>query len=533
MKIVLAGTVVLLLVLAFVAALALWTRWSRERGANAVQLVAKNSGFLLLSQFTNRGLDFLSALFVLRALGPVGNGQFGIAALTWLYIKTVTDFGLGVLATQQIAREPGRAGLLLGRTTLLRLVLLLLSVPPLALFVGLNARLGGLGPVEVGAIAVLTLSIVPTTYAEAAESVFRGFERFEIPAGIVILGSIVGLALRIGTLLLGWGPIGLAVAAATANVLTLIPIVMMIRRLGVRAEWSLPWGAARRLLADGWPLLVNALLASLFFRLDTFILRPIQGAEAVGLYDVAYKLINTLLIISSTLTLVLFPRLSQQAASDHDALRRTYRFAVRVLIILALPFAVGATVLATELVRILGGAAFLPGSATALRLTIWLVPLSFVNGVTQYVLIALGQQRRMMWAFVAAVLFNVAANLVFIPIYSYRASAVISVLSEVVLFVPFTLWIRYALGPLPLLRLTWQPIVAAALFALVAWGVGWRLGFGAWAGAAIGGAAYGVALLALGTLGPEERAFARRLMQRESPDPPAPLPRREGGATAP
>jgi len=42
-----------------------------------VQLVAKNSGFLLLSQFTNKGLDFLSALFVLRALGPEGNGQFG------------------------------------------------------------------------------------------------------------------------------------------------------------------------------------------------------------------------------------------------------------------------------------------------------------------------------------------------------------------------------------------------------------------------------------------------------------------------
>ncbi len=529
MKVVLAGIVVVLLALAFVLALVLWTRWSRGRDANAVQLVAKNSGFLLLSQFTNKGIDFLSALFVLRALGPDGNGQFATAVLVWLYVKTITDFGLGVLATQQIAREPAQAGLLLGRTTLLRLVLLLLSLPALVLFVGLNVGFGAFGAVDIATIGVLTLSIVPTTYAEAAESVFRGYERFEIPAGIVIFGSMIGLALRIGALLLGWGPVGLAVAAATANVLIVIPIILLIRRLGVRAEWSLPWSAARRLLADGWPLLVNALLASLFFRLDTFILRPMQGAAAVGLYDVAYKLINTLLVISSTLTLVLFPRLAQQAASDHHALNRTYHFAVRVLIILALPMAVGATVLATDLVRILGGAAFLPGSATALRLTIWLVPFSFVNGVTQYVLIALGQQRRMTWAFVAAVVFNLAANLAFIPRYSYRASAVISVLSEIVIFVPFALWIRATLAPLPLLRLVWQPVVAAALFALVAWGVGWGAGFGAWAGAILGGAVYCLALLALGTIGPQERAFVQRLVQRESPISPAPLPKQEGG----
>jgi O-antigen/teichoic acid export membrane protein len=514
MKVLLASAVVVLLALAFVGALVFWARWSRGRDANAVQVVAKNSGFLLLSQFTVKGLDFLTALFVLRALGPTGNGQYGYAVLVWLYIKTITDFGLGTLATQQIAQEKGRAGVLLGQTMLLRLVLLALSLLPLVLFLGLNLGVGGIGAVEIGAIALLILSIVPTTYAEAAESVFRGYERFEIPAGIVILGSVVGLALRLGTLALGWGPVGLAFAALVANCVTLVPLILLIRWLGVRAEWSLPWGATRDLLRDGWPLLVNGLLASLFFRVDTFLLRPMKGADAVGLYDVGYKLINTLLVITSTLTLVLFPRLAAQAGSDRAAVTRTYHFAVRVLLIIALPLTVGGAVLATELVRIIGGAAFLPGAATALRLTIWLLPLSAVNGLTQYVLIALGQQRRITGAFIATVLFNVVANALFIPAFSFRASAVISVLSEVVLFVPFVFWVRRFLGPLPLLRLAWQPLIAAALFAFVAWGVGWRMGAGAWVGAILGGAVYCVALLALGTVGAQERALVRRLVQR-------------------
>jgi O-antigen/teichoic acid export membrane protein len=533
MKVLLASIVVGLLALAFAGALAFWTRWSRGRDANAVQRIAKNSGFLLLSQFTNKGLDFLFALYMLRALGPVGNGQYQYAILLWLYLKTVTDFGLGVLATQQIAHTPERAGALLGQTTLLRLILLAISLPPLALFLGVNARWGGIGAVQVGAVVLLALSIVPTAYTDAATSVFNGRERFEIPAAVTILGSLVGLALRAGTLLAGWGPVGLAVAAVVANLLTLGPIVLLVRRLGVRAEWSLPWGAARRLLRDGGPLLVNALLQSLFFTLDVFILQPLKGETAVGLYGVSIKLINTLLIISSTFTLVLFPQLARQAVRDRASLSRTYHLAVRVLLILALPMTVGVTILAPEFVRIVGGKAYLPGAATALRLIIWLLPFSFVNGVTQYVLIALGQQRRMTWAFAATVIFNIVANLLFIPQYSYGASAVISVLSEVVLFLPFVFWIRRFLGPLPLLRLAWQPLVAAALFAAVAWASGWRLELGAWAGAVIGGAVYCVALLALGTVGPEERTLLRRLAQRGESVSPTAFPQREGEATTP
>ncbi len=504
MKVLLASIVVGVFALAFVGALVAWARWSRGRSANAVQVVAKNSGFLLLSQFTTKGLDFLTALFVLRALGPTGNGQYGYAVLVWLYVKTITDFGLGTLATQQIAREPWRAGALLGRTMLLRLLLLALAVPPLALFLALNLGIGGLGAAGAGAAALLVLSIVPTTYAEAAESVFRGYERFEIPAAVVILGSLVGLALRLGTLALGWGPVGLACAALVANLVTLAPLVLLIRSLGVRAEWSLPWDAARELLRAGWPLLVNGLLASLFFRVDTFLLLPLKGAAAVGLYDVGYKLINTLLVITSTLTLVLFPRLAAQAGTDRAAMARTYHVAARALLMVSLPLTVGGAVLATELVGIVGGAAFLPGAADALRLTIWLLPLSAVNGLTQYVLIALGQQRRITGAFVATVLFNVAANAVFIPMFSFRASAVISVLSEVALFVPFTVWVGRFLGPLPLARIAWGSVVAAALFAAIAVVVGGR--WGAWAGTLLGGAAYCGALIAFGAVGPDERA---------------------------
>ena len=515
MKTLIAVAVTALLAAGFALALVLWGRWSRGRALNAAQRVLKNSGFSLLSQFAIKALDFLFALYMLRALGASGAGQYRYAVLVWLLLKTFTDFGLGTRVTQEIAAhpdEPEHAGVLLGRATLLRLVLLAAFALPFALYLALSLATGGIGQVEALTVAVLALSIVPTTYTDSATSVFNGQERFEIPAAVAMLGALIGLALRVAVLVMGWGPVGLALVALIANVLTGIPIALIVRRLGVQPVWSLSVGAARALLRAGWPLLVNALLASLFFQVDIIILRPLKGEAAVGLYGVSYQIINTLLIVSSTFTLALFPQLTRQATGDRAALARTYALALRVLLLIALPAATAITLLASALVRLIAGAGFLPGAADALRLTIWLLPFSFVNGVTQYVLIALGLQRRMTWAFAVTVAFNVAANLVFVPMFSYRASAVISVLSEVVLLVPFAVWVGQALGPVSLPRLSWQPGVASVALALSAWAVGWRLGSGAWTGVTVGAVVYVAVLLALGTFGPQERALARRLV---------------------
>ena len=137
--------------------------------------------------------------------------------------------------------------------------------------------------------------------------------------------------------------------------------------------------------------------------------------------------------------------------------------------------------------------------------------------MTQYVLIALGMQRRMTWAFLAAVVFNVVANIIFIPAFSFRASAVISVLSKSSSSVPFALWIRGARPAPGAAARVAAPRRGGALRGRRL-GVGWRAGLGSWAGAMIG-AVYVHRTLALGTVGAEERAFVRRLIA-PTPDPP-------------
>jgi O-antigen/teichoic acid export membrane protein len=137
----------------------------------------------------------------------------------------------------------------------------------------------------------------------------------------------------------------------------------------------------------------------------------------------------------------------------------------------SLPIAVFVTFASTTLIRILGGAAYLPDSATALSIMIWSVPIGFVNSVTQYALIAVNQQRFLTRAFLIGVAFTGVANLALVPRYGYVAAAAILIPAELSLFVPFYWAVRRYVTPMPWFNLLWRPVVAAALDAAVVWGL--------------------------------------------------------------
>src|SRR5438552_2383087 len=199
-------------------------------------------------------------------------------------------------------------------------------------------------------------------------------------------------------------------------------------------EATEPHRSAGVWLRESWPLFVNQLLQNLFFKVDALLLPGLASNVAAGVYAAAYKVSEGAGIISSSFTLALFPRLSRETD-----LSGAYRLALRSLLQIAFPLGVGVALLSEPIVALVGGREYLPDSALALSILICYLPLSYANGLTQYVLIAAGKQRLLTGAFVAALVFNVAANLLLIPRFGYVGAAWVTVASEVVLLAPFQL----------------------------------------------------------------------------------------------
>ena len=138
---------------------------------------------------------------------------------------------------------------------------------------------------------------------------------------------------------------------------------------------------------------------------------------------------------------------------------------------IALPISVGTPFIARELILILGGSQYLPDSMIALQILIWFLPFSFINQVTQYVLIAIDQQHFLTKAFIIGVVFNVGVNLYLIPRYGYRAAAVTTIFSEWALLIPFYYAVRKNLCHVPWIDVAWRPALASATMGAALWQV--------------------------------------------------------------
>jgi O-antigen/teichoic acid export membrane protein len=513
------------MVLILVAGVYTWRYAYRESAEDSTaRRVAKNSFTAIVLNLMTRALDMAFAMLMARLLGPDGVGQYYFAIVIFLWFDVLTSFGLQTLLTREVARDRAQGNRYLLNTTLLRMGLGLAGVPVLIGFVAVFqwASPDKMTLDTIEAIALLYVGLLPSSLAVGLTGLFYAYEKAEYPAAITVVTVLIKIAIGVPVLVLTRSIVGLAATSIVVNTITLGILAALATRMFFVPRWESDGALRRSMLRESFPLMINNLLSALFFKVDVTLLKPlselgplngVNGDTVVGWYNQAYKWVDALNVIPAYFTFALFPVLSRQAAEDKDAARRSYHLAIKLLVMLALPAAVLTTFFAHELTAIitLGDPRFQPDSTIALQLMIWSIPFGWINSVTNYVLIALGQQRKLTNAFLIGLGFNVVANLIFIPLYSYKAAAVITILSELVEGSAFYWYIRKSLGPVPWAGLLWQ--VAGAGAAMLA-AMALLMQVSSPLAMLIGLAVYPAALIVLRAFGPEERAVLAPVLPR-------------------
>jgi O-antigen/teichoic acid export membrane protein len=439
----------------------------------------------------------------LRLLDRADVGQYQFLIVFTTYLDTLVDFGLNTVVARDLPRSPGAARAALRSVSLLRLGLWLVGLPLVAGVYGPAHNVLQLSDDAALAGWVFYIGLLPTVLAKTASGVLWAFERLDITAGVSVIATVLKTGLGALALFSGLGLVGLAGTSLVVNLVTAGILVVFVR-LTVAAAPLVRDSHAIAWLRESWPLFVNQLLQGLFFKIDAALLPALAGPAVAGTYAAAYKVCEGAGIASSSFTLAIFPRLAR--TSD---LSSAYRLALRLLLQLAFPLAAGTALLAVPIITLVGGDDYLPDSAIALAILIWYLPLSYTNGLTQYVLIATGRQRFLSVVFSAALVFNVAANLMLIPMYGYVGAAVVTIASEFVLMVPFQLAAsKVAPGVSPWVEARY-PILATLLMAPVVWWV--RDSFHPLAAVVAGAVVYVTALWSLGGVDTRQRTLLAEL----------------------
>lgn len=473
-------------------------------------VVMRNSAFGLAAQFAIKVLSFIFSIFVVRLLGADAFGQYAAVLAFGALFTFIGDLGLSPYLVREVARMrddedgPERVRHLVSNVLAIRIILSTIA----AILMIFAAWLTGRPLVMIGAIALGSIGLLMYSVQGTSDAMLAGYERLELSAAAKVINQFVFVLLGVAALALGTGYYGLIVAS-------LIGIFVMsnfcwrsVRRLGFRLRQVDPsiWIS---MLRAALPFGLIGFALGMSWQFDSVLLNVFRNDAETGYYNAAYNLIFSAVVISHVLNTSLYPSLSRHVVRETASPSALYERFLRYLIIIALPIAVGGWALADKIVPFLFDRQYLPAIA-ALRILIWVVPFMYVSEFLGYVVVVAGHERRVARSVLVSTALNVALNIVLVPRFGFKAAAVMTVLTEVVLVSQYV-WLLSAV----LRQLNWALVLVRPLLAvsamlvvvLVLRDLPLVMDVG------VGAVSYGALLIVFGAIGTDELKLARRLIQ--------------------
>lgn len=409
-----------------------------------------------------RGLRFAAGFgvnLVLAAwLEPKGFGVFGFLTSAMALFLFGSNLGLPLLLGREVARHPEEADELAGRAVT---AVGLLSVVTGLVMVGYVSVLDP-RPYVLWSAAFASLALAFNSVGQVLGAVFLGRRTasHEVPGALV--GRVVYVGATAGLLLGGAGIVGVFGAQALAGAATLVVHVVVYERQ-VGRLWPRLDGVvllARRAVPFG----LNALFGAVYLQADVQVLKAFHDDAEVGLYQAAALMILHLPVLAQVLNNGLYPRLSRHIG-DPVAAGADLGLAMRILLVLSVPIALGGMAMPRDLMALLGED--YRGAGLALAIMMPLLPLRFLNNGVGMALSALDRQEYRTRAVFLAAVFNLLANVLVIPRWGAAGAAATTLLTELVLVLGFAYGLRGQVVGLQVLR--WLSMVL--LPALVMLGV--------------------------------------------------------------
>lgn len=466
----------------------------------AATRVIRNSFWLIGQPLLMNVISLVATAYIARTLGRANYGRF-VFALSFIAMFTpLTNLGLRFLAIRHLATAGKQdVSAYIGRIWLLRLTLALLGASLAAASVALMGRSPETRQVVYLASCIIALQAVTTT----ATDVFQAFENMRLVAQVQFVSGILLTVLSVVVLYAGLGLNGVMGAYVVGNVCgAALAVYYLFTRYTV-PRFAIDLRFWRTSLGAAAPLFLPNFVREAGTRFGVVMLGGLVDQDAVGSYGAAGTLVERIAIIPDGVCSALFPTLAATYERSQAEAAALYRRFFRYFLIVALPIAVGATVLARPIIELIYGSRY-ERSPTVLVILVWGLFANFFVQLQGWSIAAIKQERKAFFAPILATAVYLPLCLALVPRLAEYGLAAASIGMAGVLSLRYRpivrahLTARSAKVGLVIRVLAANAIMAAAVFA--------ARGLPALLSIPLGAAVYGVALVALGAVPLSEAA---------------------------
>jgi O-antigen/teichoic acid export membrane protein len=384
-----------------------------------VKVITTVSGFIILG-------------IVSRNYGPAGTGNFTLALTYLAFFYTLADFGFNAEVLRRIKNLESRVKdqelqkLLATRIiwSLLLMVLAAILVLLLPQSFNIDFRLS----VLVGSLIILFYAINQT-----AQVSFQTNHRYDLD----IPGTIIGV--MAGTIAIFF----LALNNSPVYLLILGYVLAWLIHSSLSLFFSKKWASLKpfydllyikSLFKDSWPIAGTLVLNTIYFRADAFILSYYHSAAEVGIYNLAYQFFQALLVLPTFIMNSFYPMMLETFKNNLSHFNKKIKLAAIGLFFGSLVLSLITYYLSPFLINLIAKSGF-EGSISALQILSFGFPAYFLSALLMWVMVTKKMYKSLLVVYGLGLIFNVVANLIYIPNNSYLAASVITGLSEYLILI--------------------------------------------------------------------------------------------------
>lgn len=430
-------------------------------------IVFRNSAFGLAAQMIIKILSFTFSIFVVRRLGVEIFGQYSAVLAFGMTFAFIGDLGLSPYLVREVARlrvTPNgweKVEILYSNVLGLRILLSIVG----ALLTIIVAWLTHRPLIMIIGVSINSISLLLYGIHGSADSMLAGFERLDISSVAKVIFQLLFVVLGTVVMIFQVGYYGLLVVNVLGVGVMALVVYLSTRKLGLRV--SIPsYHLWLGLLKACLPFGILALALGLSYKFDSVLLNIVRGDTETGLYNAAYNLVFSAVLISNVVNTALYPSLSRQSVGNPGSLPKIYEKVFHYLILISLPLAVGIWATADKLVPFLYSRSY-QSSVVALKILIWVVPFMFASEFLGYIVTIENKERLVARSVVISTMINILANLFLIPHYGYIGASIMTLLTEMVLVGQYSFILRKQLVVMNWVRTLIRPLVSVFIMGLI------------------------------------------------------------------
>ncbi len=393
-----------------------------------------NTTIRWIGEFISKIGWFIFMLLFARKLGTVDFGYFSYAFSLGSLLVVFSDLGTNILIVKEVSQDKNKINYFLGNILSLKIIFSIIIF-----FVILS--IGFFNKDNFLAVILFCLSLIISAFLDPFNSLYRADKKLYLETVVILLWRLLIVFVSIlGLFLFNFKLLQLSYVFLIISMLSVI-ITYLISKRNYNINFNLvnisKW---KEILRQAFPLGTIIIFGAIFFKLNTLILQHFSGANDVGIYSAAFKLVEGSFFISTIFISSVFPFFCELCEKNDLRVIKLFKKSFIILFFISIAIIFPVYIYSEDIINFLYGKKFFD-SVQSLKIIIFSLTFIFLNELYSYFFISIKKQYLVNKILFFSVINYIVLNIFLVTIFDrgFLGTSWALVVSQIFIFVLYSI----------------------------------------------------------------------------------------------